>query len=206
MLRLVKLDTTAETARPQADPVSDGALVRLAAAGDPVARAELCERHGDVAFRMLQSVLGPGAEIEDLAQEVLARALAGLGRLQEPDKVRSWMAGIAVCVAREWLRRRARSRVLSFFAEPPEVPARAPSEAVSDAVRATFELFDRLPADERLVFALRYVEGMELAEIALACDFSLSTTKRRLAAAEARFFAAARRSPALAAWVGEEEP
>lgn len=206
MLRLVKLDAPPEAARPEREVVDDVAIVRLAAAGDPVARAELCERHGDVAFRVLQSVLGPANEIEDLAQEVLARTLAGLGRVQEPAKVRSWMAGIAVCVAREWLRRRARHRLLSFFAEPPDVPARELSPEVSDAVRATFDALDRLPADERLVFALRYVQGMELAEIALACDFSLSTTKRRLTAAEARFFAVARRSPELAAWVAEEAP
>lgn len=202
MLRLVSVSTSTRSGSASAD--TDAVVARLAAEGDPAARAAICERHGDVAVRVLRSILGPAPEVEDLAQEVLARALAGIGRLGEPEKLRSWMAGIAIGVAREWLRKRARWRLLSFFAEPPEVPAREVPEGVNEAVRATFDALERLPTDERVVFTLRYVEGMELAEIAIACDFSLSTTKRRLGAAEQRFFAIARRSPVLAAWVNDE--
>ncbi len=58
-------------------------------------------------------------------------------------------------------------------------------------------------ADERVIFSLRFLEGMELAEIAVACDVSLSTAKRRLKEAEKHFVARARRMPALRPWLEE---
>ena len=50
-------------------------------------------------------------------------------------------------------------------------------------------------------FALRFVDGMELTEVAAACETSLATIKRRLARAGARFEAAARRQPVLEEWL-----
>ena len=37
------------------------------------------------------------------------------------------------------------------------------------------------PADERIAFSLRFIDGMELTEAASACGCSLATIKRRLA-------------------------
>jgi RNA polymerase sigma-70 factor (ECF subfamily) len=58
-----------------------------------------------------------------------------------------------------------------------------------------------MPVDLRIPFALRFVDGMELRDVAEACDCSLATVKRRLASAEKRFLALANRDPALAAAV-----
>ena len=59
----------------------------------------------------------------------------------------------------------------------------------------------RLPADERIAFALRFIDGMELVEAAAACRVSLSTFKRRMLRAERKFAERARREPALAEWL-----
>jgi RNA polymerase sigma-70 factor (ECF subfamily) len=64
-------------------------------------------------------------------------------------------------------------------------------------------VLDNMPDAERVVFALRYVDGMELSPIAVACEISLATVKRRLARAEQRFAAAARRDNVLRAWLEE---
>jgi RNA polymerase sigma-70 factor (ECF subfamily) len=72
---------------------------------------------------------------------------------------------------------------------------------VRDALRATYAALDALPADERVAFALRFIDGMELTEVAAACETSLATIKRRLARAEDRFEAEARKHPALEAWI-----
>jgi RNA polymerase sigma-70 factor (ECF subfamily) len=58
-----------------------------------------------------------------------------------------------------------------------------------------------LPADERIPFALRFIDGMELTEVARACTVSLATIKRRLSRAEQRFTAFAALEPALAEWL-----
>jgi hypothetical protein len=50
-------------------------------------------------------------------------------------------------------------------------------------------------------FALRYIDQMELTQMAEACGASLASIKRRLARAESRFSALARRFPALAPYL-----
>jgi RNA polymerase sigma-70 factor (ECF subfamily) len=64
-------------------------------------------------------------------------------------------------------------------------------------------LLGRLPSDERIAFALRHIEGMELGRLAEACGVSLATIKRRLARAEQRFARAAARDEVLKRWLEE---
>ena len=64
-----------------------------------------------------------------------------------------------------------------------------------------YAILDELPADARVPFALRFIEGMALDEVAAACDVSLSTAKRRLRRAEERFMKIAAGYPELAEWL-----
>ena len=105
--------------------------------------------------------------------------------------------------AREWIRRRARRRWLSFVADVPDRPYPAPSEEISEATRCTFEVLRGLSADDRIYFSLRFIEGMEVAEVAITCDVSLSTAKRRIKDAAAHFVSRARRHEALLPWLEE---
>jgi RNA polymerase sigma-70 factor (ECF subfamily) len=60
---------------------------------------------------------------------------------------------------------------------------------------------DRFPEDERAAFILRFVEKMELTEIADACGVSLSTARRRIRRAEQRFLRLLPQFPALKEWI-----
>jgi RNA polymerase sigma-70 factor (ECF subfamily) len=77
--------------------------------------------------------------------------------------------------------------VFSAPEDLPEIELPGASDEVRSAVGAFYETLARLPIDERVAFSLRYVEGMELTEIAWATETSLSTVKRRLRAADDRF-------------------
>jgi RNA polymerase sigma-70 factor (ECF subfamily) len=70
------------------------------------------------------------------------------------------------------------------------------------ALAALYRILDRIDTRRRLVFVLRYVEGLELAELAVVLGCSLATTKRRVADAADRVSLLASRDPALAAYVG----
>jgi RNA polymerase sigma-70 factor (ECF subfamily) len=192
----------AATAQPQAS-LEDADLVAALWAGDASAPATLFDRYGAQVERLLWSLLGPEAEADDLLHEVFLRALEGVHDVEEPSRLRSWVTGIAVFTAREHIRKRTRRRWLFFVDDVPERPAPAPTEEISEATWQTFEVLRSMDADERVIFSLRFIEGMEMAEVAVACDLSLSTAKRRLKDAEKHFVARARRYPALRSWIVE---
>ncbi len=185
--------------------LDDTALVREIEAGDIPATTTLYDRYSRDVERVLLSIIGPSIDIEDLVQEVFMKALAGIASLEEPSRLRSWLVGISVFSARDWLRRKVRKRWLSFVADyDDDTTARPePSIETSDALRKTYEVLSRMPEEERIVFSLRFVEGLELTEVALACDLSLSTAKRRIGKAERRFLLHARRCPVLGPLVAE---
>ncbi|HET6920659.1 MAG TPA: sigma factor, partial [Jiangellaceae bacterium] len=73
---------------------SDDELVLVARAGDAGACAALLGRHRAVMHAVAVSVLGASADAEDVVQDACLVALGGLGRLRDPHRVRSWLAGI----------------------------------------------------------------------------------------------------------------
>lgn len=191
-------------ARPSGSPeIDDARLVAEVRAGSTAAAGMLFDRHGAKIERLLWSLLGPEPEAEDVLQEVFIRALEGIDDLEEPSRLRSWLTGIAVHTARGFIRRRVRRRWLSFVEELPETPAPCATEEVNEATRCTFEVLREMSADDRVVFSLRFIEGMEMADVAVACDVSLSTAKRRSKDAERHFLTRARRVPALRSWIEE---
>jgi RNA polymerase sigma-70 factor (ECF subfamily) len=83
----------------------------------------------------------------------------------------------------------------------PDAPAPVADEDVREATRATYAILAAMDVDERIAFALRFIDGMELTEVAEACGVSLATIKRRLARAETAFAKRARENPALESWL-----
>lgn len=175
-------------------------LVAALRAGKPAALAILFDRYGPRVQRILARVLGVDPELSDLAQDVFLRALESVERIDDPARIEAWLSAIAVHAARECIRRRTRQRWLAKLGlgERHAPPA---DEVGGEALRATYAVMEKMPADERIAFALRFVDGMELTQVAEACAVSLATVKRRLAKAERRFVALARHEPALDRWL-----
>jgi RNA polymerase sigma-70 factor (ECF subfamily) len=188
-------------------PESDAALVAALKSGRADARDEVVRRCAPDIERILFRVLGPDSEIEDVAHDVFADAFTTIHQLRHAHALRSWLVSIAVRKARKLIRRRQRWRFLQSVApsELPESEAPAASAEVSEALRSTYRIFARIPADDRVAFALRYVDGMDLASVAEATDVSLATTKRRILRARRLFVELARRNEVLAPWLGGEE-
>ena len=181
----------------------DATLVSALQSGQPAARAELFDRYAPHAQRVLTRVLGHDGEIADLLHDVFARALTQIDRLEDPTALKAWLTAIAVFTAREHIRRRVRTRWLRFFASEdlPDLPASVAGEEVRESLRRTYAVLDRLGVDDRIAFSLRFIEGLDLGDVAAACGVSLNTIKRRLARAEKRFVALARGEPALHDWL-----
>ncbi len=182
---------------------TDALLVAEIRNGSTAAAGMFFDRYVRHVERLIWSLLGPEPEAEDVLHEIFVRALEGIEGVEDPSRLKSWLTGITVYTAREWIRRRTRRRWLRFVDELPEAPTPAASEEVNEATRCTYDVLSSMSADDRVFFSLRFIEGMELSEVALACDVSVSTAKRRLKDAEKRFLARARRHEALVPWLEE---
>jgi RNA polymerase sigma-70 factor (ECF subfamily) len=184
-------------------PESDELLVLSLRAGHPEASTQLFDRYAPHVRRVLVRVMGPDSEILDLVHDVFVTALESVHRLLDPRALRGWLTQIAVFTARARIRRRVRGRLLRLlpFSELPEVELAPPDFDSSEAMRAVYRVLQKLETDQRIAFALRFVAGMELTEVAATCGVSLATIKRRLSRAQERFAELARSEPSLAEWL-----
>jgi RNA polymerase sigma-70 factor (ECF subfamily) len=178
----------------------DAELVAALRAGQPGTPAMLVDRYGGYVERLLTRVVGIDAELPDLMQDVFVRAISNLKDLRDPAVVKQWLGSLAINTALVWIRgRRLRRRWVRFESphDLPEPHASVPGLEVNQMLQRTYEILDSLPADERIAFALRFVDGMDLQEMADIARVSLATIKRRIAKAEKRFLAVARHDPLL---------
>jgi len=170
---------------------------------EAAASAELYDRFAPHIRRVLSRILGADPEVPDLLHEVFVQALRSVQSVQDGARLKGWLTTIAVYTARGCIRKRQRYRWLGFR-DPQQLPpiegANADPE-VLEALRTVYLVLEHLPADLRIPFSLRYVDKMELTEVAEACHVSLATVKRRLSKAERRFVQRARREPSLVPWV-----
>lgn len=192
--------------RSGAQPTGDDAhLVRRILDGDVHAKALFFDRYGAHVRGIIVRSLGHDVEVSDLVHDVFVSALADLPKLKKHGSLKSWLTSVAVFRARRYIRTKTRRRWLQFRApeEVPEQPALQADESTLRALAAAYAVLDTLPADDRMAFALRFLNGMENAEAAAACRVSESTFKRRVKRAREAFEAAAARVPALLEWMGE---
>jgi RNA polymerase sigma-70 factor, ECF subfamily len=184
-------------------PESDEILVLALRARHPDAGTQLFDRYAPHVRRVLVRVMGPDSEILDLVHDVFVTALESVHRLVDPRALRAWLTQIAVFTARARIRRRVRGRVLRFlpFSELPEPELPPVDFEASESMQAVYRVLGNLDADQRIAFALRFVAGMELTEVAASCGVSLATIKRRLSRAQSTFVSSAQREPALVEWL-----
>jgi RNA polymerase sigma-70 factor, ECF subfamily len=184
-------------------PESDELLVLALRARHPDAGTQLFDRYAPHVRRVLVRVMGPDSEILDLVHDVFVTALESVHRLLDPRALRAWLTQIAVFTARARIRRRVRGRVLRFlpFSDLPEPELPPVDFEASESMQAVYRVLGNLDADQRIAFALRFVAGMELTEVAASCGVSLATIKRRLSRAQSTFVSSAQREPALVEWL-----
>ncbi|WP_437326323.1 RNA polymerase sigma factor [Sorangium sp. So ce381] len=184
---------------------TDEELVAGIAAGEPWAAAMLLDRYGPLVERLIRRVMGRDPELQDLVHEAFARVLTSVHQVRDGQAVKGWISSVAVHTAHHAIRRRRRARWLFFWQsdddlpEPSSVPAHGPREAL----RRVYAALDELSTEDRIAFTLRFIEEMPLEDVAGACSVSLATIKRRLARAEQRFTAMAKRDPVLRGWMEE---
>jgi RNA polymerase sigma-70 factor (ECF subfamily) len=176
--------------------VDDASIARLLLEGDSRAPRVTWDRFAPMVHRMLKRAFGPGHEIDDFAQEVFLTLFRRVHTLREPQALRAFVISITAHTIRYELRRIVARRWL-YLGEPVEVQAADADLDSREAIARLYRLLGRLGSEDRTVFVLRFMEGLELTEVSEALGVSLATTKRRVARSWRRVAAGVRHDEAL---------
>jgi RNA polymerase sigma factor (sigma-70 family) len=152
--------------------------VRSAVAGDEVAFARIVETyHGDL-VRVAFVIAGDGQTAEDAAQATWSIAWQKLGSLRDPQRLRPWLVSVAANEARQLLRARRRRHVAEIRSRPADDPSAEPSMLIErvDLVDA----FHHLDPQDRSLLAMRFVAGLDAAEIGAVLGMSPSGVRGHL--------------------------
>jgi len=185
-----------QSGRGHGQTLTDVALLEGLQNGERAAQAAFFENYESLVRRILVRILRNSPDVADALQDTFVRTFRSAPQVKDPMALRGWVLRVAESVALDQLRRRQRSNSRGV-----DVPIDDASVELRIAVRDAYRVLDRLPQEERVVFAMRYIDGMELAKLADVTGVSLATIKRRLSRAESRFRTLARRQPGLAEWV-----
>jgi RNA polymerase sigma-70 factor, ECF subfamily len=177
--------------RPLAEVVLDlvsGAWAVRARDGDEAARKALLHRWRGEVLRWCRWNVAAGVDAEDVAHDVLVRAVQRLHTLTRPDGFRPWLWAITWRVLREHERRPWR-RWLGLADRDPPSEAALPSEALEEAQRTdqVQAVLRALDLEERGLLWHAYVDGRTRPQLAEIMGWSEGTVNRRLTEARARF-------------------
>ena len=179
-LRVVKateLETLRIAKAPSAAPDID--IVRRVVAGEASLYELIMRRHNRMLFRLARSVLRDDDEARDVVQEAYVRAYRALNQFRGPDGFKSWLAQIVLNEARARLRKPLRLvdddvDVYARESDGPEFGAMS-----CETQRILEAAIDALPHDFRVVFMLRGVEQLSIAESAELLGIKEATVKTR---------------------------
>jgi RNA polymerase sigma-70 factor (ECF subfamily) len=178
--------------RAPAEPeVSDAVLVARILSGEAASREVLYKRHVDYVSGMSARLLRSIDASQDVTQDAFVMAFERLSTLRDPAAFRGWLAAIAVSFVRRRLRKQRLLRALGLDGSHDDAAldrlAREDTVAETRSELAALDLvLQTLPANHRIAWMLRHVEGDALDDVAAACDCSLATAKRWISAADER--------------------
>ena len=172
-------------------------LVEKARAGDANAFERLMALHQEEIFRLVYFRTRSRMDSEDLTQDIFMSAFKYLPQLKESDRFRPWLYRIALNRVHDFHRK---NRLLAFFGitderDQPDIPDVEPHRdprALDGVIRHEFwvrvkQLSKRFSKMEKEVFFLRFVDDMNLREIALTLKRSESAVKTHLYRAIRKF-------------------
>jgi RNA polymerase sigma-70 factor (ECF subfamily) len=171
----------------------DALLITAIRDGDRSAEEQLYRRHAGAVLNLAARLLHSREDAMDVLQDAFVTAFEKLDELRDPSAFRPWLLRVAVRLVHRRFRKKKLLGLLGLVSrrgdgEGVSLDALA-DPTVSPEARAELRWLDRklmaASDQERAAWLLRHVDGFALEEVADACDCSLATAKRRIAAADA---------------------
>ncbi|MFJ5261223.1 sigma-70 family RNA polymerase sigma factor [Streptomyces sp. NPDC088387] len=170
----------------------EAALVKAAQRGEQRARQELAAAYLPLVYNIVGRALNGHADVDDVVQETMIRALNSLGSLRDPDSFRSWLVAITMNRIRGHVHaHRTEALVDGSLNEAHDVPDPA-SDFVELAIlrlglsgqrREVAEASRWLDADDRALLSLWWLEAagrLSRAEVAAAMELTPQHTAVRV--------------------------
>jgi RNA polymerase sigma-70 factor (ECF subfamily) len=187
-------------------PWTDAQLVAALIAGEPLAPVRTWRQYSPRIFRIVERTLGLASDAEDITQDIFLRVFARVHTLRDPEAFGSFVVSVALRVIKAHLRRKRVRQILHIVSEVPDQPIPGVDWEGRRSLRRFYEVLDTLPANQRLIFALRHLEEMTLTEVAAATGTSLATVKRKLRKATEQLAKKMMREPLLAEYALKGRP
>jgi RNA polymerase sigma-70 factor (ECF subfamily) len=140
-------------------------------------------------FRLALAWLRDRDAAETVAQDCFIRAWNSREVFRGECGVKTWLMQIAVNLIRDHIRnrklqfwRRAKLEPVDRMSQVPDAGQQSPESALlrREQVSVLWAAVDRLPEKQRCVFLLRFVEDMDILEIAMATGMKEGTVKTHL--------------------------
>lgn len=167
-------------ANAQPNPVEDPILTRITQ-GDFRGATALCAReHGAALGRLCMAMLGDQGEAEEVAQEALIAAHAGMGSFRFEGSIRAWLYGIARRMCAKRIAKRTRRAQLLHLVHDADAPP-GPHDLAARRERAlrVRSALEQLKPTEREALLLRYQGGLDFRDVAAACGIEEAAARKR---------------------------
>src|SRR5687768_3977630 len=173
----------------------DRDYVERSLAGETEAFESLVRKCNRMAGAIAFGILGDFHEAEDVVQEAFFKAFRSLRDLRDAASFRAWFAGLVRSKALDAVRKRTSFRTLDVSGDVAGDSVRGSAFRGSSGVvegdpeddhlreesrKKTLEAIAALPAEDRLVIALKHMEGLSYKEIAEISGSTVSAVESRL--------------------------
>jgi RNA polymerase sigma factor (sigma-70 family) len=168
------------------------ALVAAAQSGDQRAIQDLVSRHLPLVYSIVRRAISNDADVDDVVQDIMLRALRELPELRNPASFRAWLSSISVRqVSTHQHRRRlgaSRTTTLDVIAEMPDAQAEFENVTVlelevSEQRKALERAAQWLNQDDRSLLSLWWLEvagNLTRSDLAAAIGLNVAHTTVRI--------------------------
>jgi RNA polymerase sigma factor (sigma-70 family) len=171
-----------KSVRNEKERAFDAYLAASARLGDRQALGRLAERWHPKLLAHAWRLTGEGELAADVTQEAWMQIIQGISRLNDTDAFAAWAFQIVTRRCAHHIKRRQRQR--AGHAALARQPEPQPDEGEGHENRADLAIIraamSKLPSEQRAALGLFYLEGLRVAEIAVALNTAPGTIKTRL--------------------------
>ncbi len=160
--------------------LTDMELLDAILSGNGAAFRTFYYRHADNIFGLVTRLMGPSRpDREDTVQEIFFQAYKSIGSFKRQASVLTWLFRIATNVTYSVMRKPS-TRASKSTEEPSAVFNPEGRLDARRAIQQMYDILERLPAKQRMVFVLYEFQGFTLDQISDVLNIPLHTAASRL--------------------------